>query len=70
LKDVEVDQEGICSSFAASNLLFSLLTLLFHGLVALTAQLATAKNVLSKEKASQSTADRSLAEEKAARQTV
>jgi hypothetical protein len=34
LKDVEADREGTHSSFAASNLWFSLLTLWFLGLIA------------------------------------
>jgi chromosome segregation ATPase len=70
LKDVEIEREGTHSSFDASNLWFSLLTLWFLGLVALTVELATSKKVLSEEKASWSATDRSLAEEKAAHQTT
>jgi glucose-6-phosphate-specific signal transduction histidine kinase len=70
LKNVETEREGTSSFFAASNLLFSLLTLRFLGLVVWTAELMTTQKALSEEKAFQSAADRSLAKEKAARQTA
>jgi hypothetical protein len=66
----KTEREDTRSSFTASSLWYSLLTLQFIGLAALTAKLMTAKKVLSEEKASWSAADRSFAEEKTAHQTT
>jgi hypothetical protein len=53
-----------------SKLLFLFYNLWFHGFVDLTAQLAAVQKALFEEKASWSTVDRSLAEEKTAHQTA
>jgi hypothetical protein len=66
LKDMEANRAGTHYSFAASSLRLFVLTLQCSRFVALTIELATARKLLSEEKAARSAIDRALAEKKAA----